>query len=89
MDLTAVLVAFFHMLKVPTILFMCVVAPIWIGAHYRNRKQENAKLSVDEQGALEALTRAAERMETRINTLERILDVEAPNWKERWKDRAS
>ncbi len=86
MDLTAILVSFFGMLKVPTILFMCIVAPLWIMAHYKVRRREAGKLSADEQGALEGLTRAAERMETRIATLEKILDAEAPQWKERWKD---
>lgn len=86
MDLTAILVAFFAMLKAPTVLFMVVVAPLWIIFHYRGRKRESAQLGADERGALEALTRAAERMETRIAALEKILDAEAPRWRETWKD---
>jgi phage shock protein B len=77
------MVAFFEMLKVPTILFMCVVAPIWIVHHYRGRKRDAAHLGAEEQAGLDQLTRIAERMEDRIVALERILDAEDPRWKDR------
>ena len=89
MEFASTAKAFFEWLEAPTILFVLVVAPLWIVMHYRTRAREGIKLGADEQGALEALTRTAERMETRIDALEKILDADAPRWRERWKDRGS
>ena len=36
-----------------------------------------------EQDSLAQLTRVADKMEQRLDTLEKILDAESPKWKER------
>jgi phage shock protein B len=66
---------------VPAILFLVFVAPVWLVLHYRSKRQQGAALSEAERRELEELAVAAERMTERIATLERILDVEAPNWR--------
>ncbi len=86
MDMTAVLKSFFGMLSTPTILFMCVVAPLWIIMHYKAQRRDAGRLDTEEQATVEDLTRIAERMESRIGTLEKILDAEMPQWRQRWKD---
>jgi phage shock protein B len=59
---------------------------MWIALHYRSRRRDDAQLSADERATIEALTRTAERMESRIGALEKILDAEVPQWRQTWKD---
>jgi len=66
---------------VPAILFLVFVAPVWLVLHYRSKRQQGNALSESERRELEELAAAAERMTDRIATLERILDVEAPDWR--------
>ena len=66
---------------VPAILFLVFVAPVWLVLHYRGKRQQGNALSESERRELEELAIAAERMTDRIATLERILDVEAPDWR--------
>lgn len=70
-------------LFVPVVLFVLFVAPVWLVLHYRSKRQAGASLSDDERRELEDLADKAERMLDRIETLESILDVEAPGWRER------
>jgi phage shock protein B len=63
------------------ILFLAVVAPIWIIAHYTTRWKATKALSSDEEQMLEELWKSSERMEQRINALERILDAEVTDWR--------
>ena len=46
-------------------------------------KQVNQGLSVEEQASLQSLAEQAEKMSDRIQTLEAILDSEAPEWRNR------
>lgn len=57
-----------------------VVFPAVI-AHYLVRWRETKGLSSDDERMLEDLWRAAQRMEKRIETLETILDDQAPGWR--------
>ncbi len=65
------------------ILALTVVAPIWIIAHYATRWRSTKALSSDEEQLLEELWESAERMEQRINALERILDAEVTDWRKK------
>lgn len=68
---------------VPLILFTLFVAPIWLILHYRSKKQVSQGLSQEEFATLQKLAEQAEIMSDRIQTLESILDEEAPKWRER------
>jgi phage shock protein B len=68
---------------VPMIIFMVIVAPIWLILHYRAKNQSNKVLSDEEQQTLDQLARVAEKMESRMTALERILETEDPRWKEK------
>lgn len=72
---------FFEFLLVPTILFMVVVMPIWIGLHYRYKSRSLGGLSEDDQKQLDALLRTADTLADRVTTLEAILDDRQPNWR--------
>ena len=68
---------------VPAILFLIFVAPVWLVLHYRSKRQHAAGLSEAEHQEIEQLGETAERMADRIETLESILDVETPGWRDR------
>ena len=68
---------------VPTLLFVVIVAPLWILMHYRSKRRSQGVLSEDERAELERLAEIAERMGERVETLEAILDAETPDWRKR------
>lgn len=65
------------------VLFMVVVAPVWIVFHYITKWRSQRGLSAQDERMLAELWEIANRLETRIHTLERVLDAEAPNWRNR------
>jgi phage shock protein B len=65
------------------ILFLVVVAPIWLICHYTTQLRNARRLSGDDEKTLGELWQSARRMEGRIETLERVLDSEAPGWRMR------
>lgn len=65
----------------PVIIFMVIVAPIWLILHYRSKGQVSQGLSEEEYIQLSDLSEAADKMADRIKTLEAILDVETPDWR--------
>jgi len=70
-----------EVIVVPVILFMVVVAPIWLVLHYRSKKQVSQGLSEEEYIQLSELSAVADKMSERIQTLEAILEVENPSWR--------
>ena len=68
---------------VPTLLFVVIVAPLWILMHYRSKRRSQGALSEDERAELERLAEIAEGMGERVETLEAILDAETPDWRKR------
>jgi phage shock protein B len=64
-------------------MLIVVVLPIWIIAHYGTRWRTNRVISSGDEKLLADLWDTAGKMEARINTLERILDAEAPDWRTR------
>jgi len=69
-------------LQWPLILLLAVVAPIWIVAHYVTRWRSAQTLTGEDEKLLQELWESAARMESRIRTLEKILDAEAPHWRD-------
>jgi phage shock protein B len=65
------------------ILFLVVVAPIWIIFHYVTQWRQARRLSGEDEKALGELWQSARRMEARIESLEKVLDAEAPGWRMR------
>ncbi len=65
----------------PIVVFLVIVAPIWLILHYRSKKQLSQGLSEAEIKTLNDLARQAEGMADRIKTLEAILDEESPEWR--------
>lgn len=65
----------------PVIIFMVIVAPIWLVLHYRSKRQVSQGLSEEEYIQLSELSEMADKMSERIQTLEAILDAETPDWR--------
>ena len=70
----------------PLIIFMVIVAPIWIVMHYSTKKKMHSQLTTHDQNELQLLESEAEKMAMRIETLEAILDAETPEWRKRSRE---
>jgi phage shock protein B len=71
------------LLSILGILFLIVVAPVWIVFHYVTQWRSTRRLSGEDERTLGELWQSAQRMEGRIAALERVLDAEAPGWRTR------
>ncbi len=65
------------------IIFLVIVAPIWIILHYITQWRNARRLSGEDEKTLGELWQSARRMEGRIDALEKVLDSEAPGWRMR------
>lgn len=63
------------------ILFLTVVVPLWIIFHYITKIKTSKGLSAEDEKMLSEIWESAKKMEERINTLERILDIDSPGWR--------
>jgi phage shock protein B len=68
---------------VPLTIFLSVVAPIWLIAHYLTRWRTAKSLSAEDEQMLAELWETAPRLEERLANLEGILDAEVPSWRDR------
>ncbi len=68
------------------ILAMTVVAPIAIIGHYVTKWKAMKQVTPKDEANLETLYGTAERLEKRVNVLERILDSEVPDWRRKSND---
>ncbi len=73
----------FEFLTAVVVIFMVIVAPIWLIMHYATRNSANRRLNSKDEALMEELHENARKMEERIHTLERILDADSPNWRSR------
>ena len=76
-------------LAVPGIVFLILVAPLWIICHYvtawkriRAGAAGPGKVVID-RAELERMRDLAGQLERRLESVETILDVEAPEWRDR------
>ena len=72
---------FLKFMFVPTILFMVVVAPIWLTMHYRSVSRSSRSLSEEDRHSIEHMLVTVDKLTQRIATLESLLDAEHPDWK--------
>ena len=70
----------FEFLLVPTILFMVVVAPVWL--HYRSVNRSSRGLNAEDRDNFERLLETVDTLSERIATLEALLDAEHGDWRE-------
>ena len=65
------------------ILLLTVCLPLWIVFHYVAKMKTAKGLSAEDEKMLSDIWESTNRMEERIQTLERILDIETPSWRGR------
>ena len=63
------------------ILLITVCAPLWIIFHYITKMKTSKGLTPEDEKMLTEVWESTKRMEDRIQTLERILDIESPSWR--------
>jgi len=71
----------FTFVFLPLVIFMVIVAPLWLILHYRSKRKISRGLNDNELQQLHDLIKQAESLKQRVITLERILDEESPNWR--------
>jgi phage shock protein B len=78
---------FWKFMLYPTILFLTIVAPIWITMHYRSVRQSSRSLNQEDRQSVEQMLETVDRLTERIGALESILDDDHPNWRQQVKRR--
>ncbi len=71
------------MLELFGILFMTIIAPLVVIGHYITKWRETKALTNADEKMLEELWEDAQKMESRINALETILDDQVPDWRKK------
>jgi phage shock protein B len=82
-------ITFLWALAVPGVVFLVFIVPLWIVFHYltawkrmRAGTAGPGKVVID-RAELERMREIGEQLEQRIQSLETILDDEAPEWRKR------
>lgn len=63
------------------ILFLTIVVPLIVVLHFVTKWKQGREISGDDEKMLEDLYLMSQRMEERLHTLERILDDQLPEWR--------
>lgn len=69
--------------EVVLICFVVIILPLIIVLHYVTKWKQSKTLSREDEKMLEDLWESAQRMESRINALETILDENEREWRKR------
>ncbi|WP_338186670.1 envelope stress response membrane protein PspB [Thalassospira tepidiphila] len=78
-------------IAVPLIVLITVVGPVWVVFHYitvwkrmkAEKRPQSPEQTAREKEAVAGLKQRAKRLETRVETLERLLDAEVAEWRNR------
>ena len=63
------------------VVFLVICLPLIIVLHYVTKWKQGREISGDDEQMLEDLWQMSKRIEDRIETLERILDDESRDWR--------
>ncbi len=71
-------------LAAPVMIFLGLIVPLWIAGHYitiwmRIRAEKNSGPMANRD--IDALVKVADALEKRLDSLETILDTDAPDWR--------
>jgi phage shock protein B len=63
--------------------FITAIVIVWMVFHYKRQRKSGNMTTGEEQQTMERMVGLLEKMESRIITLEKILDAEDPRWREK------
>jgi len=69
--------------EVMGVVFVSLVLPLVVILHYITKWKATRSFSSEDEKMLEDLWDSSQRMESRINTLETILDDRVPDWRKK------
>lgn len=64
-------------------LFCVFIAPLWMILHYTTKRRQAQSLTREDEKMLSDLWQLANKMESRVKSLETILDTQAPGWRDK------
>lgn len=70
-----------ELITIAIIIFIAIPAPIFIVLHFITKWKQTREISGGDEKMLEDLWQLSQRLEERLETLETILDSEAPEWR--------
>jgi phage shock protein B len=75
----------FHSIDLDAILipFVVIVLPLWLWLHYGARWRQAKVLTADNERTLGEFSELADRLQSRIDNLERLLDAAVPDWRKK------
>jgi phage shock protein B len=65
------------------ILSLTILAPLFLVLHFITKWKQSREISGDDEQLLEDLYELSQRMEDRLETLEKILDDELQDWRKK------
>lgn len=72
--------------EVIPILLLTVVLPLWLILHYVTKWKKDKTITPENEDTLSNLRDHAEKLERRLEVMERILDSEVSDWRQRSND---
>jgi len=70
-----------ELITIAIIIFVAIPAPLFIVLHFITKWKQTRELSGGDEKMLEDLWRLSQKLEERLEILERILDSELPDWR--------
>lgn len=72
---------FWQFMFVPTILFLVIVAPMWLVMHYHSVRRSSQSLTDEDRATVDHMLETVDKLTERIRALESILDDDHPDWR--------
>lgn len=68
---------------IPLAPFIMVLGIVWVSAHYKHLNKTAGTITDDQAMELTQMSKIADILDQRVAVLERILDDEVPDWREK------
>jgi len=68
---------------IPLAPFLMVFGIVWVSVHYKHVNKTAGTITEDQAMELTQMSKIADILDQRVAVLERILDDEIPNWREK------
>lgn len=68
---------------IPLAPFIMVLGIVWVSLHYKHLSKTAGTITEDQSVELTQMSKIADILDQRVAVMERILDDEIPNWREK------